>query len=235
MQVHLSIGDNRRFELREALLIYTGNRQSFITRHEVVHQELGPPSLGPAQPLTNAFIDSLLRSMRQDTDAEILPDHVLAKGDRSIVWWTPARRRQMFYTNAQDKACELNGKTFPQPPLVWRVSRGTLAVRALSDNKRPNATTKLAFAPFWNLSHTGQVCLGSMRCPESACVAGIREWEDGFYESAFTHGNVSRITKHSGGFEAMWSGLAGKRKAFPAKYLIKLPETLAQFVRGERT
>lgn len=233
MQVHLAIGDNRRFELREALLIYSGNNQSFITHHAIAHHEQGPPTIGPAQPLTTSFVDSLLRSLRRDTDAEVLPDTVLAKGDQSIVWWTPARRRQMFYTNAQDKAFELNGKTFPQPPLVWRVSHGTLAIRALLQNKRPTATTKLAFAPFWNVSHAGQVCLGSMRCPESASVAAMSEWEQGFYESAFTHSNVGRLTKHANGFEGLWGELVGKRKSFPAKYLIEMPETLAQFARGK--
>jgi len=73
---------------------------------------------------------------------------------------------------------------------------------------------------------------GSMRRPDSASVAAIPEWERGFYESAFTHSNVGRLTRHEGGFEALWEELAGKRKTFPAKMLIALPQTLAQFVCG---
>jgi len=233
MEVHLSIGQTHRFELHEALLIYKSGQKSFITQHSVLRHDGASPTLGPAQPLTMNFVDSLLRSLRRNCDLEVLPAHVLATGDQTLVWWTPRRERQMFYGNTQDKATELNGKTFPQPPLVWRASRGTLAVRALMENRRPAAITKLAFAPFWNVSHSGQVCLGSMRCPESATVAAIIDWEEGFYESAFTHGNVARLTKHAGGFAAMWNELAGKRKPFPTKCLIELPETLAQFVRGK--
>jgi PRTRC genetic system protein B len=234
MQVHVSIGQNHRFELHEALLIYGDRQNHFVTRHTVQSQDGASPTLGPAQPLTEAFVDSLARSLHGSVKAEVLPDHVLAKGDRMIAWWTPARRRQMFYQNSEDKAVVLNGCTFPQPPLVWRVENGDLIIRALSENKRPEAKTKLAFAPFWNLSDSGRVCLGSMRRPDNATVASIESWERGFYESAFTHSNVGRLTRHKRGFDGLWGELAGKRRTFPAEMLIPLPQTLAQFVRGEK-
>jgi hypothetical protein len=72
-----------------------------------------------------------------------------------------------------------------------------------------------------------------MRRPESAPVAAISDWERGFYESAFTHANVGRLTRHEGGFEGLWSGLTGRRRWFPLETLIVLPQTLAQFVRDE--
>ena len=234
MEIHVSIGECHRFELREALLVYGDRQRSFVTRHEMRLQKDEPPALGPAQPLTVAFVESLVRSLSGSSDVEVLPENVLAKGDRTIVWWTPAQRRQMFYKNSEDKAVELNGRVFPQPPLVWRVKNDELAIRALTDNKRPQAATKLAVAPFWNLSDTGRVCTGSMRRPDGATVSSIAEWERGFYESAFTHANVGRLTRHPGGFEGLWASLADKRKLFPPETLIVLPQTLAQFVREER-
>jgi PRTRC genetic system protein B len=141
----------------------------------------------------------------------------------------------MFYENSEGTAADLNECTFPQHSLVWRVANGELSIRALTENKCPEGTTKLAVAPFWNLSANGVVCTGSMRRPDSASVAAVLEWERGFYESAFTDANVGRLTQHEGGFEGLWSGLAGKRRAFPRETLIALPQTLAQFVCGERT
>jgi PRTRC genetic system protein B len=140
----------------------------------------------------------------------------------------------MFYENSKQKAAKLNGRTFPQPPLVWRVDNGDLKIRALARNKRPDAATTLAVAPFWNLSDDGRVCTGTMRRPDSATAISIPQWERGFYESAFTHANVGRLTRHPGGFEGLWSDLAGKRRPFPASTLIQLPQTLVEFVRGER-
>ena len=176
MQVHVSIGENHRFELREALLVYGDRQKSFVTRHEVAMQKDAPPTLGPAQPLTIAFVESLVRSLSGSSAAEVLPENILAKGDRMIVWWTPPQRRQMFYESSEGKAAALNGRTFPQPPLVWRVDGGDLMIRALTENKRPQAMTKLAVAPLWNLSDNGRVCTGSMRRPDSASVAAIPDW-----------------------------------------------------------
>jgi PRTRC genetic system protein B len=234
MQVHISIGENHRFELREALLIYGDRQRSFVTRHAVMQQNAGPPTLEAAQPLTLAFLESLARSLSGYAPAEILPENVLAKGDRMIAWWTRACRRQMFYENSEGKAAELNGRIFPQPPLVWRVENGDLRIRALVENQRPTPETKLHVAPFWNLSDDGRVCTGTMRHPESATAASIPDWERGFYESAFTHANVGRLTRHPGGFEELWSELAGKRRPFPVRTLIRLPQTLAEFVCGDR-
>ncbi len=234
MQVQVSIGENHRFELREALLVYGDRQKSFVTRHDVTLQKKSAPTLGPAQPLTVSFVESLVRSLSGSSEAEVLSENILAKGDRTITWWTSAQRRQMFYENSEGKAAQLNGRVFPQPPLLWRVRNGDLAIRALTENKRPQAATKLAVAPFWNLSDDGRVCTGSMRRPDSATVSSIPDWERGFYESAFTHSNVGRLTRHPEGFEKLWTELAGKRKPFPRETLIVLPQTLAEFVRGER-
>jgi len=231
MDVAIAIGENHRFELREALLIYCENRNAaFITRHQVLKNSSGTPSLGPAQPLTVSFVEELTRSLAGRTEAEILPENILVKTDRMIAWWTPRQKRQMFYENAENKAEALNGRVFPQPPLVWRASDGELKIRALKENRRPGAETKLSVAPFWNLSDDGTLCTGSMRRPAGSSVATVPLWERGFYESAFTHANVGRLTRHAGGFEGLWSGLAGKRIPFPADTLIELPETLQQFV-----
>jgi PRTRC genetic system protein B len=234
MQVQIAIGENHRFELREALLVYYGNQITFTTKHEVTTQQNAAPTLGPAQPLTIAFVESLVRSLGGGAAAEVFPENILGKSDRVIAWWTPAQRRQMFYRNSKEKAADLNGCIFPQPPLVWRVADGQLKIRALTENKRPEAKTKLAVAPYWNLSDSGTVCTGSTRRPENASVSAISVWERGFYESAFTHANVGRLTRYKGGFQGLWSSLTGKRRLFPLETLIFLPETLAQFVREER-
>jgi hypothetical protein len=124
MQVQIAIGENHRFELREALLVYYGNQTTFITKHEVTTQQTTAPTLGPAQLLTVAFVESLVRSLWGGTAAEVFPANILAKSDRMIAWRTPAQCRQMFYQHTEGKAFNLNGRIFTQPPLVWRVADG---------------------------------------------------------------------------------------------------------------
>jgi hypothetical protein len=54
--------------------------------------------------------------------------------------------------------------------------------------------------------------------------------ENSFFESEFTHASgVREHARFPGGLLAMWRFLEG-RKEFPRKYLVKLPQTLAEFV-----
>src|ERR1700739_1580261 len=122
MQVQIAIGENHRFELREALLVYYGNQTTFITKHEVSSQKNTAPAIGPAQPLTVAFVESLVRSLGGEAAGEVVPENILPTSDRQSAWWAPAQRRQMFYQHSEGKAADLNGRIFPQPPLVWRVT-----------------------------------------------------------------------------------------------------------------
>jgi hypothetical protein len=82
MQVQVAIGANHHFEVREALLVYRENHTSFITKHEAIAHRDAPPTLGPAQPLTDAFVESLVRSLGGSIAAEVLPENILSKGDR---------------------------------------------------------------------------------------------------------------------------------------------------------
>ncbi len=64
MQVQISIGENHRFELREALLVYGDRQRSFVTRHPG-----GPPEGRPTHtrtsptPHSRIFLESLVRSL----------------------------------------------------------------------------------------------------------------------------------------------------------------------------
>jgi PRTRC genetic system protein B len=95
------------------------------------------------------------------------------------------------------------------------------------------AETKLCLAPYWNCYDNGVCCTGSMKIPQEKSVAAIDRWEESFFQSEFTHASgVRKHVRFRGGFLAMWQSLAGQ-KAFPAKYLVKLPQTLGEFVRND--
>ena len=73
MTADVSIGQNLRYELKDALLVYrcgggysSSNRGDYITLHEVITGP-GAPTLGPAKPLTTAFIDDLCRNIGKRT------------------------------------------------------------------------------------------------------------------------------------------------------------------------
>lgn len=240
MQVNLNIGQNRHFELREALLIYhsSGNRswghgETFVTHHPIMQNTNKRPELGPANPLTLDFLRSLTQSLGGHVPVEFLPENVITRTDRAVAWWTPAQKRPMFFADTQGDLHGISGRVFPQPALVWLAQDGSLILRALKESSRPRPETTLSVAPYWNVYESGQVCVGSMRAPTVSSTAAIAQWEQSFYESEFTHGNVGRVTRHPGGFEGLWKQLAGKGK-FPMKSLIDLPETVVDFLQGKR-
>ena len=233
MEVHVDIGGSELLCLKGALLVYQGTNRGFVSWHEIRQaSDGGAPFLGEAQAVTTEFVKHLAQGLGSRVPTEILPENVLVRTAEAIAWWTPAMTRTMFFAASAGDAAGLSGKRFPQPPLVWKVKESDLWVRALPENCRPVAETKLMVAPYWNVDgETGWTCQGSMRSPNEAGVVAIGPWEQAFFESEFTHQTgVRRLTTHPGGFLGLWSSLAGRRGLFPVEHLTPAKESLHDFV-----
>ena len=87
MDAQAVIGDSYHLELRHAVLVYGDQHRAFATLHEVARQEEGAPLLGPARPLTLAFLRELVQGLGSQVAPEILPANVLARTPEMIVWW----------------------------------------------------------------------------------------------------------------------------------------------------
>ena len=86
-------------------------------------------------------------------------------------------------------------------------------------------------APYWNIEPTrGDVCEGDMRRPRETDMSNMLEWEEGFFNSRFTHpSGMGKLTAHPGGFIGLWTELAEELQ-FPSQYLVPAQQTLQQFV-----
>jgi PRTRC genetic system protein B len=238
MNTSVSIGSSQDFRLSQALLVYGKSsydaypyRHPFVTAHEVIHSSDGA-RLGEGQLVTPQMLIDLMASLGCSVPIEILPENVVVRSADTIVWWTTARQRVMFFADRDGDAAlrSMNGKTYPHPPLLFKASGNHFWVRALSKNARPEPNTKLYVAPYWNTYNNGVVCTGTMRIPREKSVAIIDGWERSFFQSEFTHGaGFRKLTKYPTGFLAMWQLLQGK-KIFPRSYLVGLKQTLAEFV-----
>ncbi len=236
MNVHLRIGDNRTFSLKQAVLVYQDGTRAFATLHEVKCRPNEAPYLCAGQSVTTGFLQTLAKGLGASVGAEVLPEHVLARTPELIAWWSGAQPRLMFFGDGNDEAKKLNGKMFPHPALVFMIHGRELFVRALAEDCRPTADTRLRNAPYWNTDSAGRVCLGSMRVPEEASVGSLSHWENAYFASEFTHpSGAVRLTTHPGGFLGLWSNLAGRKQSFPVKFLADSKQTLQEFVqrRGE--
>ncbi len=209
-------------------------RLPFVTLHEVMHDG-ETARLAEGQLMTPQMLLDLMAGLGRSVPAEILPARVLARTAEMIVWWSPACERTMFFgDHGNDRVLtNMNGKCYPHPPLLFKARGSHLWVRAFAKDERPTADTKLCMAPYWNCYDNGVCCTGSMKIPQEKSVTAIDLWEESFFRSEFTHASgVRRHVRFCGGFLAMWQSLAGQN-TFPATYLVKLPQTLAEFVRND--
>jgi PRTRC genetic system protein B len=236
MNIHLRIGDNRTFSLKQAVLLYQEGNRAFATLHEVKCRPNQAPYLCAGQSVTTGFLETLAKGLGASMGAEVLPEHVLARTPELIAWRSRAQRRLMFFGDGNSEAKKLNGKMYSHPALVFMIHGRELFVRALAEEWRPVADTRLRNAPYWNTDSHGRVCLGSMRVPEEISVGSLSGWEKAYFASEFTHpSGAVRLTTHPGGFLGLWSGLAGRKHKFPVRFLAESKQTLQEFVerRGE--
>jgi PRTRC genetic system protein B len=243
MNTYVNVGSSKDFLLRRALLVYGESsydgfpyRHPFVTVHDVKHED-GQARFGAGTLVTPGLLASLIKDLGQSVPIEILPECTLVRTAEMIVWWSPASTRTMYFVNrGGDKGLhDLSGKQYPHPPLLFKASGSYIWIRALAENKRPVAETKLHMAPYWNCYDNAVVCTGSTNIPQQKSVAAIQEWERWFFQSAFSHAaGVTKHTKYRAGLLAMWKSLQGK-KQFPTKYLVPVKQNLQQFVASNDT
>jgi hypothetical protein len=113
MDVHVRIGDNRIFALKQAVLLYQEGNRAFATVHEVKRSPNEAPYLCAGQSVTTGFLEMLAQGLGESMAAEFLPEYVLARTPELIAWWAPVKTRLMFFGNGDPKTRELNGKMYP--------------------------------------------------------------------------------------------------------------------------
>lgn len=181
MEAHVRIGNNRIFTLKQAVLLYQEGSRTFATLHEVKVRPDQAPHLCAGQSVTTGFLETLAEGLGASMEAEVLPEHVLARTPELIAWWSRAQPRLMFFGDGNAEAKKLNGKMYSHPALVFMIHGRELFVRALAENCRPAVDTCLRNAPYWNTDAHGRVCLGSMRVPEEVSVGSLSGWESAYF------------------------------------------------------
>ena len=235
MKLEVNIGTRYEYTLKKVLLYYAGgtdnDRSGFMTEHDPmqVNEEL---QIGPGALISAKRLTEVLETLGQKTGLVHLPANVIAYNANAVAWWTPARKRAMFFSNVEYAA--LNGQVFPHPALLWVVNRGHLSLRALKDDYRPTLEDPLFVAPYWNTEPgRGSVCSGSMKRPHVTDVSTLETWEEGFFDSQFTHPSGGGVlTKHPGGFLGLWTELAGAEEFDPA-YLQPTKQIVCNLLTGE--
>ncbi|HEY4288230.1 MAG TPA: hypothetical protein VGN00_14095 [Puia sp.] len=143
--------------------------------------------------------------------ANVLQFEVLPGGRYSLMWYRPAERRRIYFSESLNIP---SGEAW-MPPMIYHTkdSRG-LAMYALANDDRPAESTRLFRAPFHNIYDDGDVCLGNaqVKKPSQKTYASLMKyWEDLFWLSEFTHLNgTANPTKSN--LALLWPKLVKNKK-----------------------
>ena len=145
------------------------------------------------------------------------------------VWYTPPQETDLFFT---DSLGIPSGKT-KIPALLWKATRERLQVFALKGKSKPNADTPLYYAPFFNLSQDGSVCMGTVNINidrQTALEQFMYQWQSYFFNSYFTH-TLGHHRHCKGNLIELWQEQVGAGRNFPQDELIKNGRKLKDLIR----
>ncbi|MCG5077266.1 PRTRC system protein B [Paraburkholderia tagetis] len=222
--------------LSSALLLYAGeNGAHYATVHRIAADRVsGRPIIGAGRPLDRRALVATLVQLEKSAapKCEFLPANLLGVSSAAVTWWCPPAPRRVFFN------CKELGKrsrVVSHPGLVFQASLTGFRVFALKDSGRPTPDTPLFEPPYFNTWDLGEICIGSAQVPRRIEVDAIGGWEEGFFNSAFTHPNHGgkRVT-YEDGFYAFWRDmLDGKFEVFPLDVLVPMKgATAGKLVAG---
>ncbi|MEB8475573.1 PRTRC system protein B [Acidithiobacillus ferriphilus] len=232
MELTIDMGTSQQWQLKHAFLVYTATQSNgyrpsqevaFVTHNPVRH--LGDDQeIGPGKPVS---LDTLMQILQHNEEAPVfMDDKVLYKSRSVVMWWVPPHKRSIFFTPGARH--NINGpvENTPHPGLVFRLAMrdedNPLSIAAVKGGNRPTPETQLFYAPYFNIWKSGRVCHGNAPTPDKdATPHCMREWENSFFSSAFSHPNHTGVIK--GDIAEFWRQRQGKK-------LHKFPESvLASF------
>ena len=176
-------------ELKKALLVYANSMGTvFCTIHQLQNKQ-GKKVLTQGVAVNGENLAELFDLLGRTPREELAKMHwknerLLAEGAGKMLWYAPAQKREIFFSCSNKKLMKISGKEFPFPALLFLAEKENLSVFLLASSRRPDMTTILYEAPFWNVSKAGRICL-----PTGArnTFHTMEEWEDIFFKSAFSH------------------------------------------------
>jgi PRTRC genetic system protein B len=169
-------------------------------------------------PLKKSTFDTILQTAAASSNKTvrprgIIPQEVIYSSVSSLVW---VREPKYTELNFKFKNKSLKGKAFT-PRLVFRYQNKEFKVFAIRDGKLEPGM-QLFYTPFHNCYADGRVCMGSARLKAAWYMQDIiRNVEDAFFSSYFTHSNNTSGIK--GDMDEFWVEHLKTKDLFPVEKL----------------
>lgn len=150
--------------------------------------------------------------------------YINSSENAKVIWFTGAQERDLFFVENLNIP---NGKA-NVPPLLWIANKQGVKIFALQTDERPDEDTSIFYAPFFNVSENGNVCMGTVdvKIKNSASLEEFTEsWEHYFFNSYFSHLMINH-NPVKGNCVNLWKKQIKTKEAFPTDVLINSNLTL---------
>jgi len=221
------------YQMSNAILLYSerGGQTVFASVHDIKTSDEGKATIEAGTPVSKTGLVKMMQALVPENyaPAELLGNHILAKGSDHLVWYCKPQKRQVWFKCAEVGTGEVTAKTH-HPGLVFIIGKGKWYVFAVKGNKRPTSSTPLYVSPYLNVWKGGHICTGNIETPKGESRFSTEAWEEAFFRSFFTHPNQHEkgaLTKYRGGIFSLWRALM-KGRVFPTESLVAAGETLGQ-------
>ncbi len=220
------------YGMSHAILLYSerGGQTVFASVHDIQTSKEGVATIAAGTPVSKTALVKMMQTLVPEdyVSAELLGNHILAKGSDYLVWYCKPQQRQMWF-KCKEFGGEVSAKA-NHPGLVFIIGNGSWYVFAVKGNKRPTSSTPLYVAPYLNVWKGGRICTGNIETPKGELKFSTEAWEEAFFRSYFTHPNQHEkgaLTSYRGGIFSLWRALM-KGRAIPTDSLVRAGETLKQ-------
>lgn len=234
------VHDSSDYRLHSAILLYSAQSNDVYATLHAVERGKGGTRLGAGIPATAEACAGFVRALSDAAAfSGFIEPRMLYIGPRIAVWHRPPGSARVWFdttgaAGADQTAAHIGSRTAitPHPGLVFALADGQWHVAAVKGSARPVPGTALHVAPYFNVWRGGHICEGNIRRPDKVTPETIAAFERAFFESRFTHPNMTRLVRFKGGAGALWTALLdGKFKTFPERALLPQKTTLAQWIR----
>ncbi|WP_316826101.1 PRTRC system protein B [Pedobacter miscanthi] len=224
---------SRTYLPAKALLLYQqqGSDEFYIESYDIGKSGT-PINAHPLSVRESQSLADVLNTSEENRQGFLQPNGLLreeviyinSQRNGFVIWYTPVKKRHLIFKS---------GLTIPDgmasmPPLLWKATVSSLEIWALKESKRPEISTNLYYAPFFNIYTDGRVCMGNVDIDiDTDCdlETFISAWENYFFGSAFSH-LLTEVSPVKVNIVPLWQKLISSGDDFPKNILKKHPKTI---------
>lgn len=218
---------NIRLVPKSAVIVYAkGNNyhKDYYLESREIKNIGGKLQLQAPIPLASHVMKDIAKTFMKKNSFEmdfggLIPSHILyaenRPGQTIVMWYRPEMKKSLNFS------ASLNIKGSSEvviPATLYLVVNSKLYLYALENNERPELSTKLFNAPFFNIYEDGNVCLGTApigKIHGKTFEKEAERFERGFYMAEQGGGMFRDQCKTP--IKELWTALLKKKVPFPSK------------------